>query len=224
MSSATVPENNKKSISSISVCNEKPSLSFDDGLIPLKQQQNSSLDANTTSTECVYNTDNEGDAGFPSTDYGIQLRNIETVCDTNKLNKQRASCGTESALYSAVPTYDWVFGDHVGADGGVNKGTAESETNCDRQMCTKKHKRSGSAFAALGYYGSGKVKPAAGYHRRTLSNITTTGSVYNPTVVMVVMNNSASNKEIDRPKSYTKMILEHCKVCFCYLFYVNRRK
>lgn len=212
MSSVIVPENKKKSISSISVCNEKPSLSYDDGLTPLKQQQQSSaLDTNTTNTECENNTDNEGDAGFPSTDYGIQLRNVETVCDTNKLSKQRASCGTESALYSAVPTYDWVFQDHVGVPSG--KGTAESERNCDRQMCTKKHKRSGSAFAALGYYGSGKVKPAAGYHRRTLSNITTTGSVYNPTVVMVVMNNSASNKEIDRPKSYTRMILEHCKVC-----------
>lgn len=215
--SSAAPDNNKKSISSVSVCNEKPS--FDDRLIPLRQQQTSSLDANTTSTECVYNTDNEGDAGFPSTDYGIQLRNIETVCDSTTSNisrskpQQRASCGTESALYSAVPTYDWVFGDQPSVVGGK---TAESETNCDRQMCTKKHKRSGSAFAALGYYGSGKVKPAAGYHRRTLSNITTTGSVYNPTVVMVVMNNSTSNKEIVSPKSYTRLILEHCKVCLTF--------
>uniref|UniRef100_A0A336LUJ4 CSON004941 protein n=1 Tax=Culicoides sonorensis TaxID=179676 RepID=A0A336LUJ4_CULSO len=198
MSSVTIPDNNnRKSISSISVCNEKPSKDDD-------QMQ---------SNECVYNTDNEGDAGYPTTNYGIQLRNIETVCDNNvavtKSNNAKRGSGIDSALYTAVPTYDWVFGDSTAPSLMAERCNGEniSENNCDRQMCTRKHKRSGSAFAALGYYGSGKVKPAPGYHRRTLSNITTTGSVYNPTVVMVVMNNSASNKEIDSPKGYVKMVL-----------------
>lgn len=217
--SVPITENNKKSVSSVSVCNERPS-SYDRKLIPIQKQESSLAQS---ADDCLENTDNEGDAGFPNTHYGIQLRKFETDCDSKMQQEEQQTqrnngskgIGTESALYSAVPTYDWVFGDQLGK---VN--TVENEmSNCDRQLCNKKHKRSGSAFASLGYYGSGKVKPAAGNHRRTLSNITTTGSVYNPTVVMVMMNKSTSNKELDGPKTYTRIILEHCKVCLCCYFF-----
>lgn len=124
--------------------------------------------------------------------------NNETVCD-KIVQKDSAE------LYTAVPTYDWVF-DKFGSN----------TLACDKQMCMKKHRRSGSAFAGLSYYGSGRVKPV---HRRTLSNITTTGSVYSPTtVVMLVMNN---NKDPEGPKDCTKLVLNHCKVGYYFIFSVR---